>query len=85
MNPDSLADGMMDRWKDYKARDALEKFWSRTAPKGTPFNEADAVAAALTLLDCYGAALRKIAEKGGTEVAIANEALTYRPPVWSKT
>ena len=84
MNSQSFADRMLDRWKDYKAADALEKFWSRTAPKGTAFNEADAVAAVLTLLDCYETALHKIGEKGGPDAAAANEALAYKPPVWTK-
>lgn len=84
MNPESLGADLMGRWKAYKATGALEKFWNRTAPEGTAFNEADAVAMALSLLDCYGSALRKIAEKGEPDAAAANEVLaSYKSPVWS--
>ena len=84
MDPQSLVNGMVDRWKAYKATGALEEFWGRIAPGEMPFNEAEAVAAALTLLDCYQTTLRKIATGGGTEAALANQALAYKPPIWSQ-
>jgi len=82
MEPEFAAK-MMERWRAHKASGALKRFWNRTAPEGAPFNEAEAVALALTLLDCYQGALRKIAEKGGGDAALAREALAYRPAVWS--
>jgi hypothetical protein len=70
------------QWKDHKAKQALQEFWNRTAPEETAFNEPDAVAMALTLLDCYASALRKIAGNGGPDAAAASKALTYKPPAW---
>src|ERR1700719_3771230 len=47
---------LVGTWKAHSATRALGEFWSRNAPQGATFDEADAVAMALTLLDCYGPA-----------------------------
>jgi len=75
-------DPLITQWKTYKATHALEEYWSKIVPAGTSFDQSDAVALVMTMLDHYESTLRKIAEKGGPDAGIAQEALDYKAPVW---
>ncbi|MGP0076210.1 MAG: hypothetical protein ACLPWF_30175 [Bryobacteraceae bacterium] len=63
----------MGEWKAYKAAGALEKYWDRVAPSGTSFDQSEAVAMALAMLDCYETALRTIAEKDGPDARLSRK------------
>lgn len=71
-----------NRWKASSATAALAKFWKHTAPEGTSFDQSEAVAMALVLLECYEMALGRIAEQDGPQAETAKAALSYKPPVW---
>ena len=73
---------LIGAWKARRATAKLEEFWNQVAPAGTAFDQAEAVALIMVLLECYEEALRTIAEKGGPEASTAKDALAYKPPVW---
>jgi hypothetical protein len=76
------APALMSAWKAHKATQALEKYWDRTVPEGTSFEQSEAVGMVIVTLECYEMTLRKIAERGGADAPTAKEALAFKPPVW---
>jgi hypothetical protein len=73
---------LINEWKNLRAADALEKYWSEKTSPASEFSQPDAIEQILYDLERYESALRRIAAQPGPSAEIAQKTLAYKRPDW---
>jgi hypothetical protein len=74
---------VIDAWKELRAKEVLEKYWSEKASADSEFTQADAIEQVVYDVERHESALRRIAAEPARASEIAKATLAYKRPKWS--